>query len=74
MIKMFNLKKSIIENYEGPESEVVAYQYLFELENPINVSDFNKNPVTILCEIDNKSYSFNLTTDLIDKILQSFSD
>lgn len=72
--KNVQLEKSIIENYEGPESEVVAYQYLFELENPINVSDFNKNPVTILCEIDNKSYSFDLTTDLIDKILQSFSD
>lgn len=72
--KNVQLEKSIIENYKGPESEVVAYQYLFELENPINVSDFNKNPVTILCEIDNKSYSFDLTTDLIDKILQSFSN
>lgn len=66
------LEKSVLEDYEGPESGVTAYQYLFELDTPVSIEEFNSNPVKITCEINDKVYSFNLTTNLIDKILEAF--
>ena len=66
------LEKTVLEDYEGPESGVTAYQYLFELDTHVSIEEFNSNPVKITCEINDKVYSFSLTTNLIDKILEAF--
>lgn len=68
---IIDMEVSTINDYDGPDSGVSAYQYIASLDS-VSVDEYNANPIKILCQVNEKYYSFDLTTDLIDKILSQF--
>lgn len=67
--KEISMEKTTIEDYDGPESGVTAYQYLYTFETPIDKEAYDSNPITIRCTVGDTTYEFTLTTDLTDRML-----
>ena len=66
-----NAEKTTIENYDGSDSNVTAYQYLYELDSPVQIEAYDANPITITCTINGTLYEFTLTTDFSDRIFDA---
>lgn len=63
------LQRTVIEDYNGPDSGVFGYQYSYSFANPPEKLVYDKKPIEIKVKVSDKYYKFGLTTDLIDKII-----
>lgn len=63
------LERTVIEDYNGPDSGVNGYQYAYTFLNKPEKAMYDKNPIEIEVKVSDKYYKFDLTTDLIDRIL-----
>ena len=63
-----DMEKSTVEDYDGSDSGVTVYQYLYQFETPVDKDEYNANPIIIRCKVDKTVYEFTLTTDLTDRM------
>lgn len=67
--KEVSMEKTTIEDYDGVDSGVTAYQYLYSFETPVDKEGYDANPITIRCVVGDTTYEFTLTTDLTERML-----
>ena len=62
------MEMSTVEDYDGPDSGVTVYNYLYEFETPVDKTAYDANPITIRCTVDGTTYECTLTTDLTERM------
>lgn len=62
------LEKDVIDDYKGDGSGVQAWQYMASFETAVDAEEYNSNPVVINCKVEETTYEFSLTEDLLERI------